>query len=128
MERVLYCHCAFARIIAPQTKAAVLAHLAAGDRPFEAVPDLCEMSARRDERLHTLSRGAPLVVVACYARAVHGLFHSAGAPLPEAGVTVLNMRADSAEAVMAQIDELAERADEPSEVAERADTPSEVAP
>lgn len=127
MERVLYCHCAFARVIAPHTKAAVLSHLAAGDRPFDAVPDLCEMSARRDERLRSLASATPLVVVACYARAVHGLFHSAGAPLPESGVTVLNMRADSAETVMAQIDELAERAGEPSEESQRADKRSEVA-
>lgn len=117
MERVLYCHCAFARVIPPQTKAAVLAHLAAGDRPFEAVPDLCEMSARRDERLQSLASATPLVVVACYARAVHGLFHSAGAPLPESGVTVLNMRVDSAETVAAQIDAIAEREHVASEAA-----------
>lgn len=107
MERILYCHCAFARVIPPQTKSAVLAHLAATDAPFEAVPDLCEMSARRDERLQGLAGTTPLVIVACYERAVRGLFHSAGATLPEDGVAVLNMRAETAEAVATRIDQIA---------------------
>ena len=99
--RVLYCHCAFARVIPPPAKAAVLSRLSASDVPFEAVPDLCEMSARCDERLHRLAAETPLVIVACYERAVRGLFHRAGAPLPADGVTVLNMRADAPE-VMAE--------------------------
>ena len=107
MERILYCHCAFARLVSPQAKSAVLAHLASSDIPFEAVPDLCEMSARRDDRLHTLAGTTPLVVVACYDRAVRGLFHAAGAPLPADGVTVLNMRTEAPEAVAAKIDALA---------------------
>jgi hypothetical protein len=116
MERILYCHCAFARVIQPQVKSAVLSHLAASDLPFDAVPDLCEMSARRDERLHTLSGATPLVVIACYERAVRGLFHSAAATLPEEGVTVLNMRTDAPEALASKIDSIAGARDRSADV------------
>ena len=106
MSRVLYCHCAFARVIPPPTKSAVLAYLSATDLPFDAVPDLCEMSARRDERLQGVAGSTPVVIVACYERAVRGLFHSAGAALPADGVTVLNMRTDAPDVVTRRIDEL----------------------
>ena len=107
MSRVLYCHCAFARVIPAPTKSAVLAYLSASDLPFDAVPDLCEMSARHDERLQGIAGTAPVVIVACYERAVRGLFHSAGAPLPNEGITVLNMRTDTAEAIAGKIDDIA---------------------
>jgi hypothetical protein len=106
MERIVYCHCAFARVLPPATKTAVLAYLAHSDMPFDAVPDLCEMSARRDDRLAEFAGGGPLTIVACYARAVHGLFHSAGHPLPADGVNILNMRADTPEAIAAKLGEL----------------------
>jgi hypothetical protein len=109
--RLLYCHCAFARVLPPQTKTAVLAHLAAIDAPFECVPDLCEMSARRDPRLAAFAEGGPLTIVACYERAVRGLFRSAGAPLPAEGVRVLNMRTETAEAIAASIDQIVASAD-----------------
>ena len=106
MERIVYCHCAFARVLPPATKTAVLAYLAHSDMSFDAVPDLCEMSARRDERLQELASGGPLTIVACYPRAVHGLFHSAGTPLPTDGVSILNMRADTCETITAKLGEL----------------------
>jgi hypothetical protein len=106
MERILYCHCAFARVLPPQTKGAVLAHLVASEAPFDAVPDLCEMSACRDERLHELAGAAPLTIVACYERAVRGLFKSADAALPAEGIRVLNMRTETPESITARIDEL----------------------
>ena len=49
--RILYCHCAFARVVPAEVRNDVLARLAASAVEFEAVPDLCEMSARRDPRL-----------------------------------------------------------------------------
>lgn len=104
--RLLYCHCAFARVIPAPAKAAVLARLSAGDVPFEAVPDLCEMSARCDERLQRLAAETPVAIVACYERAVRGLFQRAGAPLPADGVTVLNMRAETPETIAETIDAL----------------------
>ena len=81
--RILYCHCAFAKVVAPDVKAAVLNGLSDADVEFDAVPDLCEMAARGDPRLRELAAEGPLRIAACYPRAVKWLFASAGAPLPE---------------------------------------------
>ena len=96
--RILYCHCAFARVVPADVKNAVLERLAASSAEFEAVPDLCEMSARRDPRLTELAATDSLRVAACFPRAVRGLFEAAGTPLPPL-VQILNMRMDSAETV-----------------------------
>lgn len=104
--RILYCHCAFARVVPADVKAGVLTQLAASGIEFEAVPDLCEMSARRDPRLVELAAG-PLRMAACYPRAVRGLFEAAGCPLPESA-QIFNMRTDPAEQVAAEL--LSERA------------------
>ena len=58
---------------------------------FEAVADLCEMSARKDPALKRLAGGKPLKVAACYPRAVRWLFQSAGAKL-NGNSEILNMR------------------------------------
>lgn len=100
--RILYCRCAYAQVVPAEVKDAVLAGLAASGASFEAVPDLCEMAARRDPHLQDLARGAThLKIAACWPRAVRGLFALADAPLPEQGVEILNMRTDSAETVLA---------------------------
>jgi Pyruvate/2-oxoacid:ferredoxin oxidoreductase delta subunit len=98
--RVLYCHCANAKVIPAATKAAVLEGLNEAHVEFEAVPDLCEMAARGDTRLRELSSASALTVAACYPRAVKWLFASAGAPVPEATTTVWNMRVETPEAVV----------------------------
>ena len=99
--RVLYCHCAYSRVVPNEVKQEVLARLAASDREFEAVPDLCEMSAKKDARLASLvSNEEPVQIVACYPRAVKWLFSAAGTPLPETGVEVLNMREQTAEIIL----------------------------
>src|SRR5687767_6250312 len=97
---ILYCHCAFARVVPPETKTAVLDGLTRGEAPFEAVPDLCEMAARRDPRLAALAAGGPLRIAACYPRAVRWLFASAGAMLPDGSVEILNMRTTAPAAVL----------------------------
>ena len=99
-QRILYCHCAYARVVPPEVKQEVLAGLAAADVVFDAVPDLCEMSARRDPRLRELAEGGAVRIAACYPRAVKWLFAAAGAPLPDDAVQVLNMREQPAEAVL----------------------------
>ena len=101
---VLYCHCAYANVVPPAVKQAVLEGLAADGGAFEAVPDLCEMSARKDPALARLAQ-APggLVIAACYPRAVRWLFHGAGTPLPEGGVTIVNMREGSGDEALAQV-------------------------
>ncbi|MFM7107872.1 MAG: hypothetical protein ACKOZU_04630 [Planctomycetaceae bacterium] len=100
--RILYCRCAYAQVVPAEVKDAVLAGLAESGAPFEAVPDLCEMAARRDPHLKVLA-DAPggLRIAACWPRAVRGLFALADAPLPEAGVEILNMRTDAAATVLA---------------------------
>lgn len=103
-SRILYCRCAYAQVVPADVKDAVLEQLSASGCSFEAVPDLCEMAARRDPHLQDLARGdARLKIAACWPRAVRGLFAQAEAPLPEQGVEILNMRTDSAETVLAGI-------------------------
>jgi hypothetical protein len=105
MPRLLYCRCAYAQVVPKDVKDAVLDRLAAAGVSFEAVPDLCEMSARRDPRLGELAAAGEVRIAASYPRAVKWLFAAAGAPLPAEGVEVLNMRtapaADVAEALLA---------------------------
>ena len=101
--RILYCHCAFAKVVPAETRTAVLNGLTAAGVEFDAVPDLCEMAARGDERLRELAgaaSSATLTIAACYPRAVKWLFAAAGAPLPEGQVRVCNMRVDSPDVVV----------------------------
>ena len=51
---ILYCNCTYAQVIDPAVKAAVLRRLCDSGRSFEAVADLCEMSARKDPALQRL--------------------------------------------------------------------------
>ena len=97
--RILYCHCAHSRVVPDDVKRGVLERLTASGADFQAVPDLCEMSACKDPTLPELAGEGPLRIAACYPRAVRWLFHAAGAPLPEEEVHVLNMRAESADEV-----------------------------
>ena len=98
--RILYCHCAFAKIVPPDVKSAVLNGLSAANVEFDAVPDLCEMAARGDARLRELAAEGPLTIAACYPRAVKWLFASAGADLPAHAVRVWNMRVETADTVI----------------------------
>ena len=99
MSRIVYCNCSFARVLAPEVKNRVLEGLASSGRAFDAVPDLCEMSARKDPALITIADG-DVTIAACYPRAVKWLFSAAGAPLDPERAKILNMRADSAEVVL----------------------------
>ena len=100
MPRILYCHCAFAKVVPSDVKTAVLDQLSHSGADFDAVPDLCEMAANRDPRLRELAGEGPLSIAACYPRAVKWLFASAGAPLPEENVRIWNMRVEPADAVV----------------------------
>ncbi len=79
----------------------MLAKLCDSGASFESVADLCEMAAHRDERIKAFAAGAPLRIAACYPRVVRGLFQQCGAPLPQEGAEVLNMRTQTAEEVVA---------------------------
>ena len=94
-RRILYCHCAFAQVVPPETKSTVFANLCESGASFDAVPDLCEMAARRDPALEQIAATPEVAIVACYPRAVRWLFTGAGVALPET-VRVLNMREQSA--------------------------------
>jgi hypothetical protein len=96
--RILYCHCAYSQVVPKAVKEEVLQRLSDSGVAFDAVADLCEMSARGDSELIQLAQGENVKIAACYPRAVRWLFSAAGAPLGE-GVEVLNMRVDSAETV-----------------------------
>ncbi|MFQ5494749.1 MAG: hypothetical protein ACE5EX_05150 [Phycisphaerae bacterium] len=98
--RLLYCHCAYARVVPVEVKRAVLRRLSDSGLAFEAVPDLCDMSARKDARMKQIAEGGEVKIAACFPRAVKWLFHQAGAPLPAEGVEVLNMREQSAETIV----------------------------
>lgn len=96
---LVYCRCTYARVVPRQVKDDVLEALSASGVDFDAVPDLCEMSARRDPRLAEIAGGKAVTISACYPRAVRWLFSSAGSPLDKDRVTILNMREETAEAV-----------------------------
>lgn len=101
-SNILYCHCAYARVVPEEVKAEVLQRLADSGVAFEAVPDLCELSARRDPELIDLAAAGNLKIAACYPRAVKWLFSAAGARLPD-DVQVLNMRVEPAGDVAAAL-------------------------
>jgi len=102
-NNILYCHCAYAQVIPDEVKRAVLLGLVESKVEFESVPDLCEMSARRDPLMKILAERPNLRIAACYARAVKGLFHSAGCSLPETGPLVVNLRVKSAEQALSEL-------------------------
>ena len=122
--RILYCHCAYANVVPAATKAAVLDGLSAANVEFDAVPDLCEMAARGDERLRELAAGAPLTIAACYPRAVKWLFAAAGADLSNKPMRVWNMRVETAETVVSGLLQPVEVRLKPDTTSEAADPPS----
>ena len=101
--RILYCHCTHAQVVPKEVKEAVLKKLCDSGVSFEAVADLCEMSARQDPALKRLAEGECIKIAACFPRAVKWLFASARAPLPADATEILNMRIQSAEEVAAAL-------------------------
>jgi hypothetical protein len=84
-------------VVPADVKAAVLKRLCDANVPFEAIPDLCELAARRDPSLQRLAAAGPVKIAACFPRAVKWLFSGAGFPLPLGATEVINMRTLSAE-------------------------------
>src|SRR5712692_11131195 len=101
--RILYCNCTYAQVVPKAVKEAVLKNLCESGVAFEAVADLCEMSARQDPALKQFAEGGAVKLAACYPRAVKWLFAAAKAPLPADGAEVLNMRVHSAQEVCAAL-------------------------
>lgn len=96
---LLYCHCAYAKVVPADVKSAVLRGLSEAGVEFDAVPDLCAMAAQRDERLRELAQGESLRIAACFPRAVRWLFAGAGVELPQTA-RVWNMRVEPAQDVV----------------------------
>ena len=102
-SKILYCRCAYAKVIPEVVKDEVLKKLIESGRSFEAVTDLCEMSAQKDPGLKELVEGKVVKIAACYPRAVKWLFSAAGAPINGKNVEVLNMRVEKAEKIVCQL-------------------------
>ena len=101
--KILYCNCTFAKVVPPEVKKDVLRQLSDSGQAFDAVADLCDMSARKDPALRKIAEGGCTKIAACYPRAVKWLFHAGGMPLPDEGITVLNMREDTADDVVREL-------------------------
>ncbi len=98
--KILYCHCQYAQVVPKPTKEAVLSALCSSNTEFEAVADLCELSARKDPLLQQLAAG-PVKIAACFPRAVKWLFNAANAPLNPEHTEVVNLRTESPENALA---------------------------
>lgn len=96
---LLYCNCSYAKVVPEDVKQEVLRQLSESGRSFEAVADLCEMSAKRDPALIELLKQPGLRIAACYPRAVKWLCSAAGATPPD-DAQVVNMRVLPADDVM----------------------------
>ena len=103
VPRILFCNCTYAQVVPPEVKQAVLKKLCESNVAFDAVADLCEMSARQDPALQRLANGGPVKIAACFPRAVKWLFAAAKAPLPLDAAEILNMRVQTADEVVAAL-------------------------
>lgn len=101
--RILYCHCQYSQVLPKEVKEAVLRKLCDAGVSFEAVADLCELSARADAGMKRLAADGSVKIAACFPRAVKWLFHQAGAPLGIEKTEVLNMRTLTADEVVAAL-------------------------
>jgi NAD-dependent dihydropyrimidine dehydrogenase PreA subunit len=99
----IYCHCAYYQIVHEQTKSAILNALKNTGTEFQAVADLCQMSANRDPALKLWAKAESIKIIACYPRAVRWLFHAGGAPLSQGDIEFFNMRVDGAEKIISSL-------------------------
>ena len=102
-RKILFCNCTYAKVVPEDTKAEVLRRLAESDVAFDAVPDLCDMAARRDPGLSRIASCGGARIAACFPRSVRWLFHQAGSPLPDEGFDILNMREEAADEIAAAL-------------------------
>jgi len=102
---VIYCNCRHFEIVPEEVKTAVSDGLVANGIGFEAVGDLCELSARGAPELLRWSKCDNLKIIACYRRTVKWLFHAGGAQLPDSA-EVFNMRTSGAEDIISSLREI----------------------
>jgi hypothetical protein len=125
--RILYCNCTYAQVVPKEVKEAVLKRLCESGVAFDAVADLCEMSARRDPSLKRLAEAGNVRIAACYPRAVKWLFHAAQASLPVETTEVLNMRVQNADEVCAALFNPEIKPNLPAGKTTASDEPSQIA-
>ncbi|MEM9399677.1 MAG: hypothetical protein AAF984_05665 [Verrucomicrobiota bacterium] len=101
-EKIVYCRCAFAKVVPQDIKDSVLKSLTESGEDFEMVSDLCELSARKDPSLQKIASCGKVRIAACYPRAVKWLFHNTGHDLSE-DAEVINMRELDAEQVLQKL-------------------------
>ena len=101
----IYCDCAYYDLVDAEVKARVLDALKGSGCELEAVSDLCGLCAEGDPRLKEWAKADSLRIFACYPRAVKWLFHRGGAPLPEDGVEIINMRTGQVEDILRSLQE-----------------------
>ncbi len=112
---ILYCHCAHSQVVPDATKRPVLEALARSGKAFEAVADLCELSARKDPSLPRLLGRPGTQIIACHRRAVSWLMHAAGTELPKDTV-VHNMRESKPDDIVSKVFNPALNVDTPAAV------------
>lgn len=122
--RILYCHCQYAQVVPTEVKEAVLQRLCESGVAFDAVADLCEMSARHDPSLKQFADGHTVKIAACFPRAVKWLFHTAQADLPLEATQVLNMRVQNAEEVTTALFEAETKPNLPTSKVTASDAPN----
>lgn len=91
-EKIVFCHCAYTRILPQETKETVLDDLKRSGVEFEEVEDLCRMAAHKDPALGEVVDAEKVHIAACYPRAVKWLLHAADKEMDENKVQVHNMR------------------------------------
>lgn len=93
--KILLCECTMGRALRPEEKELAKDTLCKSGVPFEIVSDLCTLAAKREPFLERFSAGGPVLIAACYPRAVRWLFHAAGAELPDE-TEIINLREEGA--------------------------------
>ena len=98
---VIYCECIHRDFVSSESRVALLKGLRQSGMEVVAVDDLCGLAGRRDPLLTEWAQRPQLDIIACYARAVQGLFDMADAALRRDGsVRILNQRTRSPQEIM----------------------------
>jgi Pyruvate/2-oxoacid:ferredoxin oxidoreductase delta subunit len=98
-KKVIFCQCKYARVIPKETKSAVEKALNESNIEYTSVDDLCDLSVHDPEKLRELKADDNIEVIACYHRAVKGIFRNAKIDLDDTN-TVHNMRDQSPQTIL----------------------------
>ncbi|MHC4759309.1 MAG: ferredoxin family protein [Planctomycetota bacterium] len=120
---ILFCNCSYFDIIPEDVKSKILEALKESGIQFEAVTDLCEMSAKNDPALKHYAKADSIKVVACYPRVIRWLFHAGQAPLNQESLRVLNMRTVDPENILSELltEDTLKKGEQKIEITEKGD-------